>query len=315
MTGNNFIPAVFSSIFFLGLSEGHDMFELKMEFRGFMIDLTMSCTIIMAQNEERWKTNTAFSYLMLIHLMAEGVSVVPGVSMWLQRKMKVKEMKADLGSGAASPSDLDKAQIGKFPQKVTPPKWAARHEYRVSNWEEREENSPTHSYLINTSAEMLVVMEMVSQHVITMYKNSNMGALCVGERVKALWRSSRSIMFFFDGGMEWWTTLDGIWKIWSPSSSHSPRWLHISHIANAVRGNVAPRFRSLSLRDALLDKLLTHFGDDLKIFLVWKGFTYSTCDTTWAWTPTFFIIFLLLLLLTEHTIFCRSEEHTGYFIH
>lgn len=35
-------------------------------------------------------------------------------------------MKADLGSGAASPSDLAKAQIAKFPQKVTPPKWAAR---------------------------------------------------------------------------------------------------------------------------------------------------------------------------------------------
>lgn len=36
----------------------------------------------------------------------------------------------------------------------------------------------THTFISHTSAEMLVVMEMVSQHAITMYKNSNMDALC-----------------------------------------------------------------------------------------------------------------------------------------
>lgn len=43
---------------------------------------------------------------MLILLMAEVVQDGVGVRMWLQRKMKVKEMKADPGSGAAPPSDL-----------------------------------------------------------------------------------------------------------------------------------------------------------------------------------------------------------------
>lgn len=38
---------------------------------------------------------------------------------------------------------------------------------------------------IDTSAEMLVAMVMASQHVITLWcKNSNVGALCVLERLK-----------------------------------------------------------------------------------------------------------------------------------
>lgn len=38
-----------------------------------------------------------------------------------------------------------------------------------------------HSYLISVSAEMVVVMEMASQHVITkQYQNRNIGALRVG---------------------------------------------------------------------------------------------------------------------------------------
>lgn len=86
--------------------------------------------------------------------------------------MKVKEMKADPGSGVW----LQRKTL-KFLEKVTPAKWG-----RVSNSEERERNSPTCSYLVKkkkkkTSAEMLVVMEMVRQYAV--YKNSNMGAFCV----------------------------------------------------------------------------------------------------------------------------------------
>lgn len=52
--------------------------------------------------------------------------------------MKVKEMKADPGSGVW----LQRKTL-KFLEKVTPAKWG-----RVSNSEERERNSPTCSYLV-----------------------------------------------------------------------------------------------------------------------------------------------------------------------
>lgn len=134
----------------------------------------------------RWKPNTALSYLRLSLTMAEGVRVELRVRMWRLGEDESTGMKADLGSGATSQSDLARTQSEKFPLKATSPKWtpiwAARRERRISSWEERERNGPTHSYLIGLSAELLVVMEMVGQHVITVwYKNSNMGALCVGE--------------------------------------------------------------------------------------------------------------------------------------
>ena len=75
-------------------------------------------------------------------------------------------MKADLGSGAVSQGDLAKTL---FPQIVASQKSLdSPIELRdttagfITEEEKREKNSPAHSYLINISAEMLVVMEMVT---------------------------------------------------------------------------------------------------------------------------------------------------------
>lgn len=112
---------------------------------------------------------------------------------------------------------------------------------------------------------------------------------------------------------------DGIWRIWSPSSSHSPQWPHISHNANVVWGNVAP---SLSFRGALFDKLLMYFsfGNKSEAISGWeieKDLSHSICRYRKR-MKTHFLNQLLTLsdgFLHEHTIICKCEEDTGYFIH
>lgn len=87
--------------------------------------------------------------------------------------MKVKEMKADPGSGAAPPRDLATAQILKIPRESDTSKMGQGSQLR----RKRAKQSDMFISRKKTSAEMLVVMEMVRQY--AMYKNSNMGALCV----------------------------------------------------------------------------------------------------------------------------------------
>lgn len=54
-----------------------------------------------------------------------------------------------------------------------------KHDTRMHGFQLRQMRERNPANLINTLAEMLVVMESARQHVITMHKNSNMGALCM----------------------------------------------------------------------------------------------------------------------------------------
>lgn len=81
------------------------------------------------------------------------------------------EKKADTGSAAMNNTQSDISRVGA----------SSSYETRTAGRPREKQPNILHSYLTSVSAEMVVVMEMASQHVITKpYKNRNIGALHVG---------------------------------------------------------------------------------------------------------------------------------------
>lgn len=117
--------------------------------------------------ENGWKPHLAFSFFTLILSLRVGL----GVRIVDESITEEDESETDFGSGA----------------NVSPRRKIPTESYTAEvGWEIWMLGFPSEK--MRESTEMLVVMEMVGQHVITVHKNSNMGALRVCYRVEALWR-------------------------------------------------------------------------------------------------------------------------------